>query len=70
MHAFDISSENPGDVRGCSDFAYYEDALRWYEKYYSYYGDVAKLDRDMDGVPCPGLPHDESRYRMKNTYNY
>ena len=58
---------NPGDVKGCSDFAYYEDALRWYEKFYPYYGDVAKLDRDGDGVPCPGLPHtaDQGRYRMK-----
>lgn len=24
---------------------------------YPFYGDVAKLDRDGDGVPCPGLPH-------------
>jgi len=58
---------NPGDIKGCSDFATYEDALRWFERYEPYFGDVAKLDRDGDGVPCPGLPHtnNSDRYRMK-----
>lgn len=58
---------NPGDAKGCSDFEYYEDALRWFETYQPFYGDVAKLDPDRDGVPCPGLRHtpDQSRYRMK-----
>jgi len=58
---------NPGDRKGCSDFATYEDSLRYYERYFPLYGDVAKLDRDGDGVPCPGLPHtkDPDRYRMK-----
>lgn len=52
---------------GCSDFTTYKDALRWYEKFYPFYGDVAKLDRDGDGVPCPGLPHTRvaEKYRMK-----
>jgi endonuclease YncB( thermonuclease family) len=58
---------NPGDVKGCSDFVTYEAALKWYETYEPYYGDVAKLDRDGDGIPCPGLPHtsDQGQYRMK-----
>lgn len=58
---------NPGDKRGCSDFRFYEDALRYYEKYYPYYGDVARLDRDKDGIPCEGLPHTTTpeKYRMK-----
>jgi hypothetical protein len=58
---------NPGDVKGCSDFDTYEEALSWYETYYPYYGDVAKLDRKNKGVPCSGLPHtsDRMRYRMK-----
>jgi len=62
-----IPPSNPGDVKGCSDFGTYEDALGYYERYYPYYGDVAKLDRDGDGVPCPGLPHtsNQDRYRMK-----
>jgi len=59
--------KNPGDVRGCSDFETYEEALLWFETYQPYYGDVAKLDRDGDGVPCPGIPHTTNRekYRMK-----
>ncbi|KAL9182453.1 hypothetical protein ACHAXT_013105 [Thalassiosira profunda] len=59
--------QNPGDVKACFDFATYEEALGWYERYAPYYGDVAKLDRDGDGVPCPGLPHTTvaEKYRMK-----
>ena len=62
-----VVPKNPGDTKGCFDFAYFEDALRWYETYEPYYGDVAKLDSDKDGVPCPGLPHtpDSERYRLK-----
>ena len=62
-----VTPLNPGDKRGCSDFRTYEDALRYYETYYPYYGDVAKLDRDGDGIPCSGLPHttDQSKYRVK-----
>lgn len=58
---------DPGDKVGCSDFMYYEDALKYYEKFFPFYGDVAKLDRDGDGVPCPRLPHTPvaERYRMK-----
>ena len=58
---------NPGDIKGCSDFQTYEDALSWYETYLPYYGDVAKLDRKGRGVPCSGLPHTKemNRYRMK-----
>ena len=58
---------NPGDTKGCSDFETYEESLKWYETYFSYYGDVARLDRNDDGVPCPGLPHttQQEKYRMK-----
>jgi endonuclease YncB( thermonuclease family) len=58
---------NPGDIKGCSDFKTYEEALQWYEAYEPFCGDVAKLDRDGDGVPCPGLPHttNQNMYRMK-----
>lgn len=58
---------NPGDRVGCSDFRYYEDALKYYEKYLPFYGDVARLDRDNDGVPCPKLPHtaNPELYRVK-----
>jgi hypothetical protein len=52
---------------GCSDFATYEDALRWFETYRPWYGDVARLDRNGDGIPCPALPHTavQDQYRMK-----
>jgi hypothetical protein len=58
---------NPGDRVGCSDFETYEDSLRYYERYFPYYGDVARLDRDGDGIPCPKLPHTNNReqYRIK-----
>jgi endonuclease YncB( thermonuclease family) len=58
---------NPGDIKGCSDFQTYEEAFVWFDKYRPFYGDVAKLDRDEDGIPCPGLPHTSNRdlYRMK-----
>jgi len=54
----------------CVDFPTYEDADRWYELYFPFYGDVAKLDRDGDGIPCSGLPHttNQDRYRMKKPY--
>lgn len=63
-----LSNKMRGSFRvGCSDFDNYEDALRWYEFYKPWYGDVAKLDRNSDGVPCPGLPHTTKieKYRMK-----
>ena len=67
----DSPPPNPGDIRGCSDFRTYEDALRWYETFFPYYGDVARLDRDGDGVPCSGLPHtqDSAKYRVKKPTN-
>ena len=63
----DIIPQNPGDIKGCSDFETFEEAIGWYETYYPYYGDVAKLDRRGMGVPCSGLPHTKNmdRYRMK-----
>lgn len=58
---------NPGDRVGCSDFSVYEDALKHYETYFDLYGDVARLDRNGDGIPCPSLPHtlNSERYRIK-----
>jgi endonuclease YncB( thermonuclease family) len=62
---------NPGDSKQCYDFESFEDALQWYERYQQYYGDVANLDRDGDGIPCSGLPHTKNseRYRVKKKYN-
>lgn len=66
-----LQPPNPGDIKGCSDFSTYEDALKWFEYYRPWYGDVARLDRDNDGVPCPKLPHtrDQDLYRIKKPDN-
>ena len=47
---------NPGDSRDCSDFATRAAAQAWFERYLPYYGDVAPLDSDGDGIACEGLP--------------
>lgn len=46
---------NPGDAKNCSDFATYADAKAWYDTYAPFYGDVANLDSDGDGIPCESL---------------
>eukprot|EP00441_Pelagodinium_beii_P043835 CAMPEP_0197640174 /NCGR_PEP_ID=MMETSP1338-20131121/14554_1 /TAXON_ID=43686 ORGANISM="Pelagodinium beii, Strain RCC1491" /NCGR_SAMPLE_ID=MMETSP1338 /ASSEMBLY_ACC=CAM_ASM_000754 /LENGTH=88 /DNA_ID=CAMNT_0043212995 /DNA_START=61 /DNA_END=324 /DNA_ORIENTATION=+ len=43
---------NPGNTKNCKDFATYEEAKAWYDKYKPFYGDIAKLDGDGDGKPC------------------
>ncbi|MDH6235565.1 HNH endonuclease family protein [Cryobacterium sp. CG_9.6] len=47
---------NPGDTKNCGDFAIWTDAQAWYDTYYPYYGDVARLDSNGDGVVCESLP--------------
>lgn len=50
---------NPGDTKNCTDFASYAEAKAWFDLYFPYYGDVAKLDSNNDGIPCesrPGAP--------------
>jgi hypothetical protein len=47
---------NPGDTKNCTDFANYGQAKSWFDTYFPYYGDVAGLDRDGDGIPCESLP--------------
>ena len=49
---------NPGDARNCADFATQPDAQDWFDFYFPYYGDVAELDRDNDGIACEHLPPD------------
>ena len=48
--------DNPGDTKNCGDFDNYSDAKAWFDTYYPYYGDVAKLDRDENLIPCESLP--------------
>ena len=47
---------NPGDSRNCGDFSTYAEAKTWFDTYYPYYGDVARLDSDGDLEPCESLP--------------
>lgn len=46
---------NPGNTKNCSDFRTWAEANAWFQKYLPYYGDVAKLDADNDGIPCETL---------------
>jgi hypothetical protein len=47
---------NPGNTKNCSDFSNYPEAKAWFDTYFPYYADVAKLDGDGDGEPCESLP--------------
>ncbi len=47
---------NPGDSKNCSDFATHAAAVAWFNFYFPYYGDVARLDANHDGNPCESLP--------------
>ncbi|MGB3730963.1 GmrSD restriction endonuclease domain-containing protein [Microbacterium sp.] len=46
---------NPGDTKNCGDFATYSEAKVWFDTYFPYYGDIAKLDGDNNGIPCENL---------------
>jgi putative cell wall-binding protein len=47
-----VGPPNPGDVVDCDDFASQRDAQAYFNKYFAYYGDVARLDRDGDRIAC------------------
>jgi len=47
---------NPGDTKNCSSFRTQREAQAWFDTYYPYYGDVARLDSNNDGVACESLP--------------
>ena len=50
---------NPGDAVDCGDFATWAPAQAYYDFYFPFYGDVAGLDGDNDGIACethPGAP--------------
>mgnify|MGYP003303756167 CR=1 FL=1 len=55
----------PTKYKSCAEFEFYEDALAIFER--APESVRKRLDRDGDGVPCPGLPHttDRERYRFK-----
>lgn len=45
----------PAD-KDCSDFSTQAAAQQWFNYYYPYYGDFARLDSDGDRIPCESLP--------------
>lgn len=47
---------NPGDTKNCSDFSTWQAAQDWFNLYYPYYGDVARLDQNNDLIVCETLP--------------
>ena len=47
---------NPGDTKNCGDFATWSAAQAWFDFYEPWYGDVANLDGDDDGIACESLP--------------
>ncbi|MFF1572507.1 cell wall-binding repeat-containing protein [Leifsonia sp. NPDC058292] len=47
---------NPGDTKNCTDFSTWAQAQAWFDKYFPYYGDIAKLDSDKDRIACEALP--------------
>jgi hypothetical protein len=51
-----VQPPNPGDTKNCSDFATWAQAQAWFELYFPWYGDVAKLDADNNGIACESLP--------------
>ncbi|MBB3678251.1 hypothetical protein FHX36_003986 [Modestobacter versicolor] len=53
---FTVAPANPGDDVDCNDFATQRAAQEWFNRYYPYYGDVARLDGNNDGRACESLP--------------
>lgn len=47
---------NPGDTKNCTSFSTWQQAQAWFDTYYPYYGDVARLDSDGDRIACESLP--------------
>ena len=48
--------DDPGGSVDCTDFATWQDALIWFDRYATAYDDVARLDNDGDGVACKTRP--------------
>ncbi len=47
---------NPGDTKNCGDFSTWLQAQTWFLLYFPYYGDVARLDGNNNGIACESLP--------------
>jgi hypothetical protein len=47
---------NRGDSVNCANFATQAQAQAWFDRYYPFYGDIARLDGNNDRIPCEALP--------------
>ena len=54
---------DPGNSKNCTDFPDWAAAWAWYSTYALWYGDVAQLDADNDGIPCETLRGAPNRLR-------
>ena len=52
----DVIPPDPGNSKNCEDFSNYAEAKEWFDTHFPYYGDVARLDGNEDGIPCQSLP--------------
>lgn len=62
---------NPGDTVDCADFSGWAEANQWFTYHRPYYGDVALLDPDSDGIPCEtsaGAPYQPPLVTAAPTY--
>ena len=51
---------NPGDSKDCTDFVTQPEAQAWHDFFSPFFGDVALLDSDGDGIACEGLAANSS----------
>lgn len=47
---------NPGNTKNCSDFSTQAEAQEWFDTYFPFYGDVARLDTNGNDTACEFLP--------------
>ena len=51
---------NPGNTKNCSDFSTHQEAQEWFDVHFPFYGDVAQIDTNGNGVACEDLRNNES----------
>ncbi len=52
---------DPGDAVNCADFPDHQTAQEWFNTYWPYYGDVALIDTNNNGVACESLLTESER---------
>ena len=52
---------DPGDAVSCVDFPDHKTAQEWFDTYWPYYGDVALINTNDNGVACESLLTESER---------